>query len=197
MRVVKRPPPELSRRLLNVSDEVLSPDHEPRLEDVAALVGSARATLYYYFSGREDLIGFLIEEHLREAADEIDAATQAEDTPASRLRSAVGALIAFLGRRPGVIAGLLSSAAAAGRLHAVHAAKDAKLIAPLRRILDAGSTTGEFLVDDSSDAAYAILGAAMIATFARWQDGNDVTSAAFQGALADQIVRGVSAPQSA
>ena len=60
---MRRPPSKLVERLVSVSEEVLRPDPALRLEDIAALIGSARATLYYHFSGRDDLVAFLLEEH--------------------------------------------------------------------------------------------------------------------------------------
>src|SRR5215475_11231674 len=105
---VRRPPANLARRLVDASQEVLRPDRDLRLEDVAGLVGSARATLYYYFSGRDDLVAFLLEEHLTAAASAIDAATTPTEPADARLRSAVSALVEFLGGHPGVCSGLLS-----------------------------------------------------------------------------------------
>jgi hypothetical protein len=49
IRRMRRPPSKLVERLVSVSEEVLRPDRALRLEDVAALIGSARATLYYHF----------------------------------------------------------------------------------------------------------------------------------------------------
>jgi hypothetical protein len=54
-----------------------------------------------------------------------------------------------------------------------------------------GVALGFCLERDPDDAANAILGAAMIATLARWDRGDDSTSLAYQQALTDQIVRGV------
>jgi TetR/AcrR family transcriptional regulator len=184
--VVKIPPPTLAQRLVSVSEEVLRPDRDLRLEDVAALVGSKRATLYYYFSGREDLIAFLLLEHLAAAAQVMTTASDAQPSPAERLRSAVAALVGFLGERPGVCAGLLSFAGAAGRMASVLAAKDSAVAEPIRCIL----ADGPFEVGDARDATSAMLGAAMIATVDRWYRGDAMTPA-FQQRLTEQIVRGV------
>ncbi len=183
---VKTPPPTLAERLVSASEEVLRPDREMRLEDVAALVGSKRATLYYYFSGREDLIAFLLTEHLAAAAQAIKTASDTQASPAERLRSAVAALVGFLGERPGVCAGLLSFAGAAGRMASVLAAKDSVVAEPILRIL----ADGPFEVGDARDATSAMLGAAMIATVDRWYRGDAMTQA-FQQRLTEQIVRGV------
>ena len=189
---MRRPPPKLVQRLVSASEEVLRPDQALRLEDIAALIGSARATLYYHFSGRDDLVAFLLEEHLRAAAETIElAVTTTGPPPAAQLRSAVTALARFLGGQPGVCAGLLSFAGATGRLGTLMAAKDTALAAPLRKLLDEGATTGQFTISDSRDAASAILGAALIATLTRWEEGRDTQDPEFQQALTDQLVRSV------
>jgi AcrR family transcriptional regulator len=186
---MRRPPPELARRLLDASEQVLRPDQEPRLEDVAAMVGSSRATLYYYFAGRDDLVAFLLEEHMATTAAAIAAAARDQQTPGDRLRSVAAALVEFLGERPGVCAGLLSFAGAAGRMQALMTAKDTVLGAPLEQVLADGAATGAFPIADPRDAANAMLGAVMIATLGRWYRGDGITPA-FRQALTDQIVRG-------
>jgi len=189
---MRRPPPKLVQRLVSASEEVLRPDQALRLEDIAALIGSARATLYYHFSGRDDLVAFLLEENLRAAAETIElAVTTAQPPPVVQLRSAITALAGFLGGQPGVCAGLLSFAGATGRLGTLMAAKDAALAAPLRKLLDEGAATGQFTTSDSRDAANAILGAALIATLTRWEDGRDTQDPGFQQALTDQLIRSV------
>src|SRR5216683_7819838 len=120
---MRRPPSKLVQRLLSASEEVLRPDRALRLEDIATLVGSARATLYYHFSGRDDLVAFLLEEHLRVAAETIELAVTTTRPPVVQLRSAITALVGFLGGQPGVCAGLLSFAGATGRLGTLMAAK--------------------------------------------------------------------------
>ena len=188
---MRRPPPKLVQRLVSASEEVLRPDQALRLEDIATLIGSARATLYYHFSGRDELVAFLLQEHLRVAAETIELAVTTPQPPVAQLRSAITALVGFLGEHPGVCAGLLSFAGTTGRLGTLMAAKDAKLAAPLRKLLDAGVGTDQFTINDSRDAANAILGAALIATLTRWEDGRDTQEPEFQQALTDQLVRSV------
>src|SRR3981189_1332011 len=128
---MRRPPSKLVERLVSVSEEVLRPDPALRLEDIAALIGSARATLYYPFVGRDDVAAFLLEENLRAAAETIELAVTTPRPPVAQLRSAITALVGFLGGQPGVCAGLLSFAGATGRLGTLMAAKDAAPPAPL------------------------------------------------------------------
>jgi TetR/AcrR family transcriptional regulator len=188
---MKSPPRDLARRLTDASEEILRPGQDLRLEDIAALVGSARATLYYYFSGRDDLIAFLLDQHVSAAAEAVAAAAPGGRSAADRLRLAVSALIGFLGEKPGVCAGLLTFAGAAGRFGSVMAAKDAALAMPLQEILADGARSGQLRIGEPADAANAILGAVMIATLARWDRGDDSASPAFQQALTAQIIQGV------
>jgi TetR/AcrR family transcriptional regulator len=188
---MRRPPSKLVERLVSVSEEVLRPDPALRLEDIATLIGSARATLYYHFSGRDDLVAFLLEENLRVAAETVELAVTTPRPPVVQLRSAITALVGFLGGQPGVCAGLLSFAGATGRLGTLMAAKDAKLATPLRKLLDEGAATDQFTFSDSRDAANAILGAALIVMLTRWEDGRDTQDPEFQQALTDQLVRSV------
>src|SRR6202008_1912093 len=188
---MRRPPPKLVQRLVSASEEVLRPDPALRLEDIATLIGSAPATPSYPFSRPDDLVAFLLEQHLRDAAETIALSVTTTESPVVQLRSAINALVGFLGGQPGVCAGLLSFAGATGRLGTLMAAKDAKLATPLRKLLDEGAATDQFTISDSRDAANAILGAAMIATLTRWEDGRDTQDPEFQRALTDQLVRSV------
>ena len=98
---MKVPPPDLARRLVEAGEEILAGDPPPRLEDVAVTVGTSRASLYYYFSGRDDLLTFLLTSHAREGADRALARAKASDPPQTRLRAMLEALVEYLGAHPG------------------------------------------------------------------------------------------------
>jgi AcrR family transcriptional regulator len=106
---MKTPPADLAERLLNASEQVLVGDPPPRLEDVARLVGASRATLYYYFSGRDDLLTFLLTAHARRGAETVRTAIGPDGPPDLRLRAMVAAMVDYLGRHPGTCSGLLAA----------------------------------------------------------------------------------------
>lgn len=195
------PPPDLADRLLNASAELLRPDDPPQLADVARLVGVARATLYYYFGGREDLLAFILAAHVREGG-QIMAAADDETQPApERLRAVLGAMCGYLGARPFVCTGLLAAAGAGGRMHEVLAANDAVIGAHLRRILhegmDAGTLGGaaQHNVDasDIADAANSAMGAVLLAVLGRAAATRDTTEPAFTAKVSARIVDGLRA----
>ncbi|WP_370324090.1 TetR/AcrR family transcriptional regulator [Euzebya sp.] len=190
---MKTPPPDLADRLLAVSDDVLAVDADLRLEDVARMVGASRATLYYYFAGRDDLLAFLLSAHVREGAAAMAAADDGQGPPADRLRAVVVAMAGYLGGRPGTCAALLAAAGARGALAPVLELNDARIAGPLRELLTEGRATGAFDVAAPADAANAILGAVLMAVLGRAAAGRDPADPDFTTALADQILRGVSA----
>jgi AcrR family transcriptional regulator len=188
---VKTPPADLAHRLLDVSEQVLAPDPELRLEDVARLVGASRATLYYYFSGRDDLLSFLLTEHTRHGAEAVQAAMRAGDGPEARLRAMLTALAEYLTSHPGTCAGLLGAFGAAGRLDEVLQASDTWIAAPLREVLTQARDAGVFAAGDPADAANAILGGLLVAVLGRAMTGADATDPQFRQHLVDQMLRGV------
>ncbi|MGP4030301.1 TetR/AcrR family transcriptional regulator [Actinomadura sp. 3N407] len=188
---MKSPPSDLATRLLDVAEQVLRTDPPPRLEDVARLVGASRATLYYYFSGRDDLLVFMLTAHARQGAEAIRAQVNPDEPPRARLRAMVAAMVDYLGHRPGICAGLLGALGQTDRMSEVMQANDTWITAPLRELLTDGRNAGAFTADDTADAANAIIGAVLLGVLGRSMTGADATDAQFQQQLTRQAVRGV------
>lgn len=188
---MKNPPPDLAGRLLDHSEEVLRTDAPPRLEDVARLVGASRATLYYYFSGRDDLLTFLLTAHARQGAETVRTSMKPDDPPQLRLRAMVAAMVEYLGHHPGTCAGLLSALGSTGRMSEVLQANDTWIAGPLRELLVEGAQAGAFAVDNIADAANAVLGAVLLGVLGRSASGGDATNPQFRQQLTDQTLRGI------
>jgi len=193
---VKTPPADLARRLLDVSEQVLHGDPAPRLEDIAGMVGASRATLYYYFAGRDDLLTYLLTAHAHDGAQAVQASIDPTDPPERRLRAMVTALATYLSQHPGICAGLLSALGSTGRMTDVMAANDRWIAGPLRELLaeTKTDTDGAVTVADianAADAANAILGALLLAVLGRSVAGADPTDARFRDQLTDQVLHGV------
>lgn len=188
---MKTPPDDLAARLLSVSPELLGPDGPPRFERVAEMVGVSRAALYYYFSGREDLLGFVLMAHVEEGAAAMADADPGGEDVRERLRAVMAAAVAHLGARPGVCAGLLAAGSSTGTLRDVLELNDARIATPIRQLIQAGVANGQFETPVPADAANAILGAALMGVLGRAGNGRDPEASDFQRGLVEQIVRGV------
>ena len=184
---MKSPSAELADRLMAVSEEFLGSDPPQRLEDVAAAIGASRASLYYYFSGREDLVTFLVTQHAQEAGAELAAALDPGHGPRERLGSGVAALLEFLASRPGLCSGLLGAMGASGRLPEALAITEQEVGGPLRELVRAACAGHQ----DPQDATNAAMGAMLLAVLGRWATGQDPLDARFRESLTTQVTRGI------
>ncbi len=70
-----------------------------KMEDVAAATGLPKATLYYHFAGKEDILAFLFNEILDEVGRAVEHAVSDQGPAVDRLRAAVlahlGVFVAF------------------------------------------------------------------------------------------------------
>ncbi|GIH10387.1 hypothetical protein Rhe02_84540 [Rhizocola hellebori] len=188
---MKNPPADLAQRLLDVSDQVLRTDPPPRLEDIAGLVGASRATMYYYFAGRDDLLTFLLTAHTQRGAASAQAALNPDEPPQQRLRAMVAGLASYLGDHPGICAGLLTALGATGRMAEVLHANDSRIAGPLRDLLTEATAAGTVHANDISDTANAVLGGLLLAVLGRSMAGADPADPQFHQSLADQLLNGI------
>lgn len=189
---MKPPPGPLQEALLARSPELLSGHAVPRFEVVADLVGVSRATLYYYFSGQDDLLAFLLRAHVAAGAEVIERADPGGDHAAlERLREVLVAVVDYLGAHPGVCAGLLEAAASRGRLADVLAHNDELIAGPIRALIAAGASAGELAVADPHDATNVVLGGALLAVLARQVGQRRTVEPGFADALVHQLLAGI------
>jgi AcrR family transcriptional regulator len=185
---------------VEASAEILAGDPAPRLEDVALTVGASRASLYYYFAGRDDLLTFLLTSHAREGADRALARADESDPPPLRLRAMLAALVEYLGAHPGVCTGMLAAAGGGTKMAEVLAVNDSWIAAPLRAVVAEGVESGALAVGTSgdpsavADAVNAILGGLLFGVLGRASSGGEPADDEFQQRLVDQVVRGLTAP---
>jgi TetR/AcrR family transcriptional regulator len=197
---MKVPPPDLARRLLDAGEEILTGDPAPRLEDIAQMVGASRASLYYYFAGRDDLLAFLLTAHARAGADLARARAADADLPPARLRAMIEAMAEYLGAHPGVCAGLLAATGGGRRMAEVLAVNDTLVAAPLRAVVDEGVASGLLEAGDPTDptgvadTVNTMMGGLLFGVLGRTSSGGDPADARFQRHLVDQIMRGPAPP---
>ena len=173
---MKAPPAELAERLWDASDEILKPGADMRIDDLAALVGVPRATLYYYFSGKEDIVAFLLAQQLERGTDRIAQAARTRGTAAERLAAVVRAMLDTMSEHPALCTRLMSTLSSAQLMSEV----DHTIMAPVRELLAEAAADGELAVTDPSTATLALVGAvstiAMVRTMTGTYDPAEVAS---------------------
>ncbi len=114
---------------------------QTRIEDLAEATGVPRATLYYYFAGKEDILAWLLRRR-------------------HRLEAVVRAKIDVMARHPATCRALIADLGRAGRIPEIAAAIQEAFHHPVRRLLAEGAADGTLRpVGDPETTASAVYGA--------------------------------------
>jgi AcrR family transcriptional regulator len=164
---VKAPPPELAERLWAVSDQILAPGTDMKIDDLAALSGIPRATLYYYFSGKDDVFAFLLAQKLQRGTAAVAAAAQQPGDAVERLRAVLHAQLETLADHPELCMRLLGGVIDQGNGGELMEEIERTLMAPVRALLAEAHDAGELVVDDAATTTLAMMGAVAIVAMVR------------------------------
>jgi AcrR family transcriptional regulator len=158
---VRSLPPGMRDKVLAAAQ--LFADHgldATKMEDVAAATGVPKATLYYYFEGKEDILAFLFGEILDEVGRAVEGAVEAEGTAADRLRALVVAHLRVFEEHPAASRALQFDLGRAARIPLIDERIEAAYRGPVRRLLEEGAADGSLrVVAHPRLVAVAILGA--------------------------------------
>jgi AcrR family transcriptional regulator len=165
--LVKVPPPELAERLWAVSDEILAPGTDMKIDDLAALAGVPRATLYYYFAGKDDVFAFLLAQKLQRGTAAVASAASRPGDAVERLRAVLAAMLQTLEEHPELCVRLLGAVTEQGRAGQLMDEIERTLMAPVRELLTEAHDAGELVVPDPSTTTLAMMGAVVIVAMVR------------------------------
>jgi len=130
-----------------------------KMEEIAAATGVPKATLYYYFEGKEDILAFLFEEVLAEVADAIDHAMRSVGTAADRLHGAIVAHLRVMEAFPAASRALQFDLGRAARIPQINDRIETAFRGPIRQLLEEGAADGSLRpVAHPRLVAVAILG---------------------------------------
>jgi AcrR family transcriptional regulator len=133
---------------------------QTRIEDLAEATGIPRATLYYYFAGKEDILAWLLRRMLVDMAQVVAVASSGVAPARDRLAAVVRAEIDVMARHPATCRALLADLGRAGRIPEISAAIQAAFHHPVRRLLAEGEADGSLRpVGDPETTASALYGA--------------------------------------
>lgn len=129
------------------------------IDEMARESGVARATLYYYFAGKDDLVAFLLDDKVASSAEAMDKALAFEGSVVERLERLVFAIFDSMARQPALC--LEMPNAMRNPDHFGEALEHAEeiVLAPLQRLLTEGVRSGELRIDDVPAAMTFMQGA--------------------------------------
>jgi len=129
------------------------------IKDVSELIGVPRATLYYYFAGKEDILAFLLQSLLDDIARRVADALASGEAAIHRLRAVLATQLEVLGANPDAAQLLVANLGRVGRLSDIASAVDAAFHEPVRDLLAAGAADGSLRPVNVERTASAIFGA--------------------------------------
>src|SRR3974390_2479635 len=119
-----------------------------KMEDIAAATGVPKATLYYYFEGKEDILAFLFAEVLDELDRAVGSALGTEGSAAERLRAVIVAYLKVYVTYPAASRALQFDLGRAARMPVIAERTEAAFVEPLQRLLAEGAADGTIRASD-------------------------------------------------
>jgi TetR/AcrR family transcriptional regulator len=159
-------PTELSTKLMDAADTA-STGHgiDMSIDDLAKSAEVPRATLYYYFSGKEDLVQFYVGEMMRRGNEVVAGALSEGGSPSERLAGVMRAMLENFADYPRICVEMSASIKFLQNYGPVMAEIERGTVAPIVAVMSEGNDSGEFDIADPMAAAISIMGGLhMIAT---------------------------------
>ena len=188
---MKTPPEDLARKLLAVSDQLTGTNLDVSIDDIAQMAGVPRATLYYYFSGKEDLVSFFLSDKLGRASVAIQKAVNREGSVVERLEDTLRSVMQAMAEHPAICTEMPGAIKEVAKYGTVVNEAERVMVAPFRELLIEGKASGALAISDVNTAAIALLGAVnMVAMFQLVQTGT-IDVEATNASLIPLLVEGV------
>lgn len=157
-------PAAVAEKLYTATDLIAARGLEKtKIEDIAKASGVPKATLYYYFKGKDDILAFLFRDSLDALARDVTSAADAPGPGRDRLASVIQVQVAHTMDRPATAQALVGDLSRAIRLPELATAVQEAFYDPIARVLRAGADDGSLRrLPDPQSAAITIFGAIMM-----------------------------------
>ncbi|WP_445257319.1 TetR/AcrR family transcriptional regulator [Nocardioides aurantiacus] len=162
---MRQVPAKLASKLYGAADLIADRGlADAKIDEIADAAGIPKATLYYYFTGKEEILAFLLGDVLELIAGEVGAAVAASGTAEQRLRAAVLAQLTVMLEQPAVCRALVGDLGRATRLPELALALRSAFHQPIEQLLHDGVADGSLRqVKDPPNVALSIFGAVTVA----------------------------------
>lgn len=154
-------PDQIATRILDAAELFAERGlDDTKMEDIAAATGVPKATLYYYFDGKADILAFLFRTVLDEVRTAVTTAAAGRGSAAERLRRVIVAHLEVFRRLPMASRALQFDLGRAARVPELATRADASFVAPVRELLAEGARDGSLRpVPHPAITALVIMGA--------------------------------------
>jgi AcrR family transcriptional regulator len=190
---MRRLPATLARQIYAAAEPIADNglDHT-KIDDIADATGVPKATLYYYFSGKEEILSFLLADMLRLVEGEVAVAAAAAGSARDRLTAVVKAQVKAMFDHPAVCRALLGEFGRASSVPEIAAAIRGAFHIPIERLLREGERDGSLRhLEDPADAATAVFGAVTFNALNHLVEHDQADPQAVASAALDVLITGL------
>jgi AcrR family transcriptional regulator len=140
---------------------------QTKIDEIADTTGVPKATLYYYFSGKEEILAFLAEDMLTAIADEAKVAMGTDGTAADRLAAVVRTQVRLLVQNRDLSSVIVGDLGRITRVPALVESLQAAFYGPIEVLLLEGMEDGSLRhTGNPTVAAMAVIGPVVISMLA-------------------------------
>jgi len=190
---MKQPPEDLAQKLIDASTQFGGTGLDVSMDQVAQASDVPRATLYYYFSGKEDIVNFYLSHKLDSVSTAMEKAAASEGTVIDRIGEVVRAVLHAMAAQPALCTELPEALRRAQASFSEVAMKaEVVMRQPLRNLLIEGQANGELSVPDIELAIDAIHGALGQVALIRLTRDGELNADAVAEDLVPLIISGIS-----
>jgi AcrR family transcriptional regulator len=162
-----------------------------RIDDLAKATGIPRATLYYYFPGKEHILAHLLSRTLRQMTAKLSDVAAEPGTGRERLARLVREHLVFIGEHGPTYRLLFAELGRAASLVDIAAGVDLAILSPIRQALRDGNNDGSLRVDDVSAASSVVYGTVLVTGMQHLLLGNKGDLGDRAEAVSKVILRGI------
>jgi AcrR family transcriptional regulator len=151
---MRKVPADIARKLVTATGTLSASLDDLRMDDIAHASGVPRATLYYHFSGKEDVLAFLHDALLEGFRENVRAPE--EGTARSRVTALIERQLTHIAGHPAVTQLLVLNLGKLGKFSELASSANHPIVEPFRAILVDGVRSGELRDIDVDAVAIAM-----------------------------------------
>jgi AcrR family transcriptional regulator len=155
-------PDDIARRLRETAERIGTSFDDMTMEAIVEATGIPRATLYYHFRSREQVLAFLLAATLSDISEAVEQAASSSAPVPDRLVGVVQAQLQTMAANPATTQLLVANLGRAGKLPDIAAGIDRAFRIPLQQLLVDGAADGSLKAVDPELTATAIFGAVTV-----------------------------------
>jgi TetR/AcrR family transcriptional regulator len=188
-------PAELTEKLVKAADAFATTFDDVRMDEIARASGIPRATLYYYFSGKEEILTFLLEAMLRGFRESSPTARQSDADAGSELAAVMRNQLGYLAAHPATAQLIMANLGRVGKLSDIAAEARETFHTQYERVLADGIKSGQIRRCDIHATSTALFGGVIVTGLQALMRDGDIEVEKLTTALHGLFLRGLTKPR--